>query len=81
MTRDLVVFGVLVGAFAALVTSHVTLGLGLARRRSWARGLTALVVFPLAPWWGFRERMRARSAAWTVSAVVYACAWVFAVRG
>jgi hypothetical protein len=72
MTRDLLLLGGLVLAFATLVTAHVTLALGLARRRPRWRGLVALVVVPLAPIWGWRERMCVRGALWIASAIAYA---------
>jgi hypothetical protein len=72
MTRDLLLLGGLVVAFATLVTAHVTLALGLARRRPRWRGLVALVVVPLAPMWGWRERMRVRGVLWIASAIAYA---------
>lgn len=72
MTRDAAVVAVLVVAFATLVTAHVTLALGLLRRSPRWRGALALVVPPLAPWWGWREGMRARAAIWLLAAPVYA---------
>jgi hypothetical protein len=68
---SVVVLAVLVLAFATLVTVHVTLAIGLARRAPRWRGLVALVVVPLAPWWGWQERMRFRGVVWIVAAVVY----------
>lgn len=65
---------VLVVAFAALVTVHVTLAFGLLRRRPRWRGVVALLVAPLAPVWGWRERMRVRGILWFVAAVVYGIA-------
>jgi hypothetical protein len=72
VTRDAVVLAVLVAAFATLVTVHVTLALGLVRRSPRWRGAVALVVLPLAPWWGWRAGMRARAAIWLVAAPLYA---------
>jgi hypothetical protein len=68
---SLIVLAVLIVAFATLVTVHVTLAAGIARRESRWRGLVALVVVPLAPWWGWRERMRVRGVLWMIAAVVY----------
>jgi hypothetical protein len=62
---------VLVLAFATLVTVHVTLAIALARRVPRWRGLVALVIVPLAPWWAWQERMRIRGVLWVVAAVVY----------
>jgi hypothetical protein len=69
-----VLFVVLVTAFAALVTTHVTLAVGLARRAPRWHALVALVVAPLAPWWGWRAHMRVRGALWVAAAAVYAAA-------
>ena len=76
VVRDIVVLGALVGAFAVLVTAHVTLALGLCRRTPRWRAPVAFVVVPLAPAWGWRTGMRARSAIWVAAAVVYAVAAV-----
>jgi hypothetical protein len=80
MTRDIVVLAVLLGAFATLVTAHVTLALGLARRVPRWRAPVAFVVPPLAPWWGWQTNMRVRAGIWIVAAVVYAIA-LAAARG
>ena len=66
-----VLFVALVVAFAALVSTHATLAAGLLARRPRWRGLVALVVPPLAPWWGWQERMRVRGVLWIVCAVAY----------
>jgi hypothetical protein len=76
--RDTVILVVLVVAFATLLTVHVLLALGLARRPPRWRALVALVVAPLAPWWGWREGMRVRGVLWVASAVAYAVALRFA---
>jgi carbon starvation protein CstA len=69
--RDGIVAGSLVFAFAVFVTAHLTLVAGLAMRpRPW-RALVALFVIPLAPFWGYRDRMRARAVFWGVSAAAY----------
>jgi hypothetical protein len=78
--REIVVIGSLVGAFAALVTAHVTLALGLLRRRPRWRGPVAFVVAPLAPIWGWAAGMRGRSVVWLAAAAVYAVARVADVR-
>jgi hypothetical protein len=72
MKRDVAILSILVVAFATLLTSHVTLALGLARRTDPRRALVAFIVAPLAPWWGWRENMRVRGALWVAAAVVYA---------
>jgi hypothetical protein len=81
MTRDDFIVGGLVLSFALLVTSHVTLVVGLAGRKPRKRALLALVVAPLAPSWGLREGMRGRAGVWGVSVVVYGVLLVVAMRG
>lgn len=66
-----VVLAVLVLAFATLVTVHVTLAIALARRGPRWRGLVALVIAPLAPWWAWQARMHVRGALWVGAAIVY----------
>jgi hypothetical protein len=74
VTRDYVVLAAAVLAFAALITVHCSLVVGLMRRRSVGRGLTALVVPPLAPLWGWRSRMRVRGTIWLMACASYAVA-------
>jgi hypothetical protein len=78
VVRDVLVLGALVVAFATLVTAHVTLALGLLRRTPRWRAPVALVVPPLAPFWGWLAGMRARSIVWVTAVVVYAVARVVA---
>jgi hypothetical protein len=80
MTRDALHAGVLLAAFALLVTMHVTLAIGLLRRPPRWRVPVGLIVPPLAAWWGWREKMRVRSALWAIAAVVYGAALVGAFR-
>lgn len=71
----------IVASFATLVTAHVALAAGLVVRDPWWRGPLALIVAPLAPLWGWRERMRARSVVWIVALVVYGVAFIAGRRG
>lgn len=80
MTRDAVALALLVLAFATLVTVHVTLAAGLAARTPRWRGAVALLVPPLAPWWGWRTRLRARTVVWIVAAAIYVALLLFALR-
>lgn len=59
-------------ALVAFVGAHLALVAGLARRGAWGRAAAALVVAPLAPWWGWGEGMRLRVAAWGAALVLYA---------
>ncbi len=72
--RDAIVLGALLGAFAAAVTFHLTLVVGLVRRPPRARGPIALLLPPLALYWGWREHMRVRSIGWVVSVALYVTA-------
>lgn len=78
MSRDEVVSLGLVGAFALLVTAHVTVVAGLAARTPRWRALLALVAPPLAPWWAFRGGMKRRTAAWLAGAIAYVAFFVLA---
>ena len=71
MSRDELQVLLLVGAFASFVTAHVALVVGLAARSPRWRGLLALPVFPLAPYWGIRAEMYARVVLWVASAAAY----------
>jgi hypothetical protein len=74
MKRDIAILTTLVVAFATLLTVHVLLALGLARRTHRGRALVAFVVPPLAPWWGWREKMHVRGVLWIAAAIVYTAA-------
>jgi|HubBroStandDraft_1064217.scaffolds.fasta_scaffold02113_15 hypothetical protein len=80
MTRDAIHVAVLLAAFATLATMHLTLAIGLLRRAPRWRAAVGLIVPPLAPWWGWREKMRVRSTLWGVAAVVYGAALIGAFR-
>jgi hypothetical protein len=78
---DIVVMLTIAGSFAVLVTVHVALAYGLLVRRPWWRGPLALVVPPLAPWWGLEEGMRVRSALWLTAVCVYGVARILGGLG
>jgi hypothetical protein len=40
----------------------------------------AFVAVPLAPWWGWRERMRVRGVLWVVAAIAYVVSLRFALQ-
>lgn len=65
---------VLAGAFGMLVTAHVALFVALIQRRPRWRAIVALVVPPLAPFWGWEARQRLASAVWVVALLVYGVA-------
>jgi hypothetical protein len=66
-------------AFAVLVTAHVAIVAGLARRAPRWRAAVALVVPPLAPYWGW-TRLRRWSLTWVVAVAVYAVVRVWAAK-
>ena len=78
-------------ALALFVTAHLALVVGLARRpnprdgrQGWRRFVrcgAALVVMPLAPWWGYRSGMRRWTIAWGASLVLYTIGTVVAAAG
>jgi hypothetical protein len=62
----------LASALTVFLAAHVVLVAGLARRRAWGRAVVALLVPPLAPWWGYREGLRVATIAWCAALAVYA---------
>ena len=71
---DAIVAGAVVVAFAVVVTTHVAIAFGLIRRTPRWRAPLAFVVFPLAPYYAWREHMRVRTIIWSIFAVIYAVA-------
>lgn len=69
----------LVGSFAILCTVHLAIAIGLALQKPRWRGLLALVVFPLAPYWGHEVRMRLRVLLWVSAFFLYVLALVAAL--
>jgi hypothetical protein len=53
------------------VAAHVVLVVGLARRGHGGRAALALVVAPLAPWWGWSAGLRAATIVWGVALALY----------
>jgi hypothetical protein len=72
MTRDEWLTAALVVTFATLVTTQITLVVGLFARPPRWRALAAAVAPPLAPALGIRAGMPGRAGLWIVSAVAYA---------
>jgi hypothetical protein len=71
---DAVLVIAIVASFAALVTAHVALAAGLLARPPRARALVAFLVPPLAPYYGAREKMWLRTAAWGLALLGYIAA-------
>jgi hypothetical protein len=65
-------------ALAAFAGAHLAIVIALAARRSWWKALGALLVLPLAPWWGWQERLRPLAIAWLVALGAYAALVVVA---
>ncbi len=64
----------LVASLAVLVVAHVALVVGLAqlKPRVWWRPLLAILLPPLAPYWGLRHGFRMRTYAWVAAIALYA---------
>jgi hypothetical protein len=78
--RDIALFAALVGLFAALVTTHVAIVAGLARRTPRWRAAAALLVPVLAPVFAASERMRVRAVIWCAALCFYAVALILSLR-
>ena len=59
-------------ALSVFVAAHLALVAGLARKRDWRRAAVALLVPPLAPWWGYREGLRVATIVWCAALALYA---------
>jgi hypothetical protein len=68
---DALLLGLLCVAVGLHLVAHVTLVIGLFRRDPWWRGLLALLVPPLAPFWGYEARLTGRVTLWVASLAVY----------
>ena len=79
--KDIVVVALVALAFASLVTTHIAIVYGLARRAPRWRALLALAFPPVAPYWAWRERMRARASIWTGVCALQLVALFLATRG
>ncbi len=78
---DLALLLLLSLALGLLVTSHVALAALLVARRPRWRALLALVVPPLAPYWGWTEGLKIWSVLWLFSATLYAVGFAVARSG
>jgi hypothetical protein len=75
---DLVLFAALILAFALLVTMHLALAFRLVLRRPRWRGVVALVLPPLAPYWGAEAGMARMALVWVVALCIYVVARIAA---
>jgi hypothetical protein len=70
--RDYAVLAALLLSFATLLTTHVAIALRLVlRARPRYRGVVALLVPPLAPWWAYEQGWRRMVVVWIVAVAVY----------
>lgn len=67
---DLGLFAALLVLFATLITTHVLLCMVLLRKAP-RQGLLALIVPPLAPYWGSQQQIPRLPALWLASAASY----------
>jgi hypothetical protein len=78
--KDVVVTLLLVLSFAALVTAHVAIVIGLGGKSPRWRAAVALAVAPLAPYWALTSGMKARGWIWIGSVCLYAAVLSFVSR-
>lgn len=77
---EMLVLSVLVGSFALWVTVHVAVVTGLFARGGPWRALVALLVPPMAPVWGLRHGLVARSLVWLGACCLYGGALLASLR-
>ena len=76
---DIAIMLTLVGSFAILCTVHLAIAIGLLLHKPRWRGLLALLVFPLAPYWGHELHMRFRVLVWVCAFFLYVLALMAAL--
>lgn len=69
--KDIIIVGLLVVAFAWLVTVHIATIVGLVQRQPRWRAAVAFFVPVLAPYWAWQEQMKMRAIMWVGGVVVY----------
>ena len=75
---ELAIMLTLVSSFAILCSAHVALALGLTWKKPRWRGPVALLLPPLAPYWGYGAKMHLRAVLWVAAFCVYVLALVMA---
>ena len=79
---DLALIITLVVSAGVLLSTHVSLSVGLARKGPWQRGLIAFVVPPLVPFWGYHGKLHTRSLIWIIAVTIHiACLTAAAIGG
>jgi hypothetical protein len=76
--KDAIFAGLVVVAFAIVVTAHVAIAFGLVRRTPRWRAPLAFAVVPLAPYFAWREQMRVRAVVWIAGALLYVIGLILA---
>ncbi len=76
--KDILLVAIVLIGFAWVITAHVSIVFGLARKQPRWHALVALVVAPLAPYWAWREKMTKRAVLWVAGVAVYVVALVLA---
>ena len=76
---DFAILATLLLAFGLLVTTHLALSVRLLFRSPWWRGLVALLVPPMAPYYGYESGLKIGAAVWLVAVFLYAVALIAAL--
>jgi hypothetical protein len=76
---DVTILATLLVAFGLLVTTHLALAVALLLRSPWWRGLVALLVPPLAPYWSYESGLKIGAALWLLALFLYAVALIAAL--
>lgn len=76
---DVAILTLLLLAFALLVTTHLAVAARLLLREPWWRGLLALLVPVLAPYFAYKAELKVGAAMWLIGAFSYAVALIAAL--
>ena len=76
---DVAILATLLFAFGLLVATHLALSVQLLLRSPWWRGLVALLVPPMAPYYGYESGLKVSAAVWLVAVFLYAVALIAAL--
>ena len=68
----------LVSSFAILCSAHLALALALTWKKPRWKGPLALLLPPLAPYWGYGAKMRVLAVLWVAAFCVYVLTLVMA---
>ena len=71
---DMIVVVALLLSFATVVVVHVAIAFKLLWRKPRYRGLVALVIPPLAPWWAYSENWQRLCWVWVGAVLCYTAA-------